>query len=753
MHLPDLPFLILDTETTGFVPKKHRVIEVACVRMEHGEKVAELSELLALPEGTEIPKSIQMLTHITPEDLVGRRTFMDILPALQSLLTPETIIVGQNVQFDLGMLRGEGWDLTDRPWIDTSMLASLVFPELRSFSLGFMSDALRLDHTPRHRALGDVRATVQILEWCTDRLSKLTSSDLQILTKIAMQGPVGYRQFFAALQTRATKRPSWLQRKRPKTTTSANFAPVPTWLASEPPAHHVRLVEEPVDPGFTEAILQHLGAMQWLSVKNLEHTVRRNDVPQRVNVLHPPEFVLSRTKVKKLIAQPTLTADEMTLLMKLALYEPKVRTDVPLHGGEYQVWAGKLACSRQDAEYCDLLAASLKGSALVSHQHLLELSGAADVVLPEDLGVIIDDASMLEDAVTQALEWSCFVPTLRAAAQGNEELMQCVDIIELWTERIRGGLDLKYLTPVDLESRESIALRSTISGIANSLLPDAVATGLQNLLLILDRQNLDGRITWIETKIDGVKAVKSVPELIAPVLRQRLFSRIRSTLLIPPASAEHLSIVLDDSIETTLVPSAATSTLRIDFPLQENIESILRVREGKTILLVPSKRTIEDIYVRFGPVFEHDGATLLCQGFAGGQGRMQAEFEQARAPAFLVMTPWMYEGVELPPLTIDRLVLQVLPFDHPAHAVGSRRSLRCRNAFGDYALPRLKQRLFRLLRTFARHATVSGTVMVLDDRLRTKGYGKEVREYLQKLGRGSIVSRSAVASDEQMRLL
>jgi ATP-dependent DNA helicase DinG len=139
------------------------------------------------------------------------------------------------------------------------------------------------------------------------------------------------------------------------------------------------------------------------------------------------------------------------------------------------------------------------------------------------------------------------------------------------------------------------------------------------------------------------------------------------------------------------------------------------------------------VYVQHAEEAEAAGITLLCQGFSGGQSRMQAEFALAKAPAVIVMTPWTFETIELPCGSVDRLVVQTLPFDHPNHPVVSKRSERYRSAFGEYALPRLKHRLFRLLRTFLRHAKEGAVVSVLDERLRTKPYGKEVLAYLQSL--------------------
>lgn len=128
---------------------------------------------------------------------------------------------------------------------------------------------------------------------------------------------------------------------------------------------------------------------------------------------------------------------------------------------------------------------------------------------------------------------------------------------------------------------------------------------------------------------------------------------------------------------------------------------------------------------------------------------MQAEFEVAKAPAILVMTPWMYEGVDLPPESVDRLTLQVLPFDHPSHPVVSRRAQRFRDPFNDYSLMRLRHRLFRLARTFSRHAKNGSTFEILDDRLRTKEYGKQTAKYLESL----VPARGKTKQEGQIQLL
>ncbi len=752
------PLLILDTETTGFVPKTHRVMEIACMKIGGSSDSSDSSvssdsshqifeTLLSLPPDCDIPAGIQILTQIKPEDLIGKPTFQDVLPKLQAMLTPETIVVGQNVQFDLKMLRGEGWDLMDHPWIDTSMLASIVFPELESYSLGYMSTILKLNHTPKHRALGDVRATSELLEKCMERLEMLPVKDIKVLKEIATRGPTSYRQLFDSLTGSKKKtRPEWLDGARIRHRRTADEQAIELDPAGD---EDVRLITEPLDPQFVPSLIASAQGRTWIAVKNIESMLRRVEIPESVTVLHPPELLLSKSAVKKFLAQETFTADEMTLAMKIALYDPQVRSDVPIHGEEREVWTGKVAAAADSPEMRSLLEKAKDSVCLLGHQHLLTLSRNSDFAVPEGTSLLVDDASMLEDTATHALGWACSIPPLRAAAAGDSLLMQCVDVIELWAEQARAGLDLKYLQATDLETHSAAELKSMLRDVLANELPGAVRQPIEQLLLILNTENLPGRITWIESFVDGSKHFKSVPEDVAALLKDLLYSRFKTTLFVPPGDEHDFRSILPLHTKPSFGQLATASKPDISLKMLVGVMLSQALEpKGKTVLLVSSKRTIEDVYVRHGPKLEALGATIICQGFGGGLGRMQAEFAAASSPAFLVLTPWMYEGIDLPPESIDRLILQVLPFDHPSHAVVSRRGARYQDGFNDYTIPRIKHRLFRLLRNFLRHSVKGAEIQILDDRLRTKEYGKRVARYLEGLIGGQNIMQSGAAAPQ-----
>ena len=209
--LPNLSFTVLDTETTGFIPRTNRVIEFASARIEEEKIVDRFEQLIAIPKN-DVPPVIQVLTRIRPEALTGKPTFEECKTTIFEHIGEDTLIVGQNVSFDIKMLKGEGMDLSERLWIDTSMLASLVFPELASYSLSYVSTVLKINHEPVHRAMGDVVATLELLEKCWDRILELPQDKLDELRDAFSKSSAGYKLLARALPKKSIKKnqPTWL---------------------------------------------------------------------------------------------------------------------------------------------------------------------------------------------------------------------------------------------------------------------------------------------------------------------------------------------------------------------------------------------------------------------------------------------------------------------------------------------------------------------------------------------------------------
>ncbi|MDD3896847.1 MAG: exonuclease domain-containing protein [Candidatus Peribacteraceae bacterium] len=741
MKLPSLPFVVLDTETTGFIPKVNRVIEFAAVRYD-GEKIGTPYEQLFSIPGS-IPAQVSTLTHINDADLEGHPPFEEKLQEIAAAIGEDTLIVGQNVGFDIRMLKGEGIDLTQRPWIDTSMLASLVFPELKSYSLGYVSRVLGLNHEPVHRALGDVHATLELLSRCWERFVSLPAALREPLDAVMAKAPQAYRTLFGALPppSRTAESPPWLTAEVRRHLHGEGLTGFPL----EAPARGtVQLVEEPFTPGFLSQILldaigkKHSSA---IAVKNLHSTLQSLSIPNGVRVLHPPSAMLDARAVAAFASQGTYTADEATLAVKLAWYEPQIRSQAPLHGEEQSIWNGKLACTTESADYREQFGTQ-HGVFLLDHRQLLsalaEPKHPGYALLTSVTHAVVDDASMLEDTATKAYGHYCSLNDMRAAAEGNAALTKFTDLLQIWVEKTRQFHDVHYIVPADLSTPEAGGLRSQLQEILEKT---AVTNGspihaqLASLLAILQAEHLPGRICWIEQRQDGSQFVQSVPEHIPPLLKEHLYDRCSTTLLVPPDSADSLAELLPIGSKTVRISApAADPPLEISCAAGRTIASIFASPpEGKTVLLMGSRGKIENVFIRYARAMEELGVTLICQNLSGGMGRMQAEFAATTGTTIWVLTPWSFEGVEVPLGGIDHLIIETLPFDHPSHTVLSKRAEHYRDPFNEYTLARLKHRLHRLLRTFCCYRSPVGDILFLDERLEKKEYGRSIWRYLQRL--------------------
>src|SRR3989344_1415473 len=206
MPLPKFPFVVLDTETTGLTPRSDKVIELALVRFEEGEKVAEYESLFSID--MEISPVAKVLTRITPQEIAGKPTLASEIGKIEGLLKG-AVVIGQNILFDIGMLKGEGFSIEEAPWIDSAMLASIVYPEAESYSILYLSEFLSLPHEPKHRAMGDVSATIALMEKVWARFGELPEKQGAKIHKLGEKGPEGYAAFFSGLTSIGEKSPGW----------------------------------------------------------------------------------------------------------------------------------------------------------------------------------------------------------------------------------------------------------------------------------------------------------------------------------------------------------------------------------------------------------------------------------------------------------------------------------------------------------------------------------------------------------------
>jgi len=163
--LADVPFAVVDVETTGTsAGRGDRVTEIAIVHV-HGGVVSDVFETLVNPERA-IPPAIVALTRITQEMVQGAPRFPAVSAQVVGQLRSR-VFVAHNASFDWRFVshevqRSAGVTLMGER-LCTVRLARCLLPHLPRRSLDSVTHYFGIEIGARHRAAGDAIATAQVL--------------------------------------------------------------------------------------------------------------------------------------------------------------------------------------------------------------------------------------------------------------------------------------------------------------------------------------------------------------------------------------------------------------------------------------------------------------------------------------------------------------------------------------------------------------------------------------------------------------
>lgn len=162
--LREIPFVVVDVETTGGRPLRDRIIEIAAVRVEDGRVAAEWASLV--DPGRPVPPFVARLTGIDDRMTAAAATFAEVADDFLAVLGGGAF-VAHNAVFDWRFVNAElfavrGGRLTNAH-LCTVRLARRLLPGVRRRNLDALAHLFGVTVEGRHRALGDARATARIL--------------------------------------------------------------------------------------------------------------------------------------------------------------------------------------------------------------------------------------------------------------------------------------------------------------------------------------------------------------------------------------------------------------------------------------------------------------------------------------------------------------------------------------------------------------------------------------------------------------
>ncbi len=155
-------YVVFDIETTGFIPKLNKIIEIGAVKVRNGEIIDRFSEFIN-PE-VPIPLEIEKLTSITDAMVADASTVDVILPRFLEFCKG-CVLVAHNAKFDTSFIRHYAEQLGliyDFTHTDTIELARFLMKRLSNYKLDTVVKELKLPQFHHHRAVEDAEVTAQI---------------------------------------------------------------------------------------------------------------------------------------------------------------------------------------------------------------------------------------------------------------------------------------------------------------------------------------------------------------------------------------------------------------------------------------------------------------------------------------------------------------------------------------------------------------------------------------------------------------
>jgi predicted DnaQ family exonuclease/DinG family helicase len=337
---------------------------------------------------------------------------------------------------------------------------------------------------------------------------------------------------------------------------------------------------------------------------------------------------------------------------------------------------------------------------------------------------------------------------------------------EGWTAvRLSAENTVTALTALD------VTLRRAVGGVREWLGGEEPNQGIRELEMIRGRLEaamalLDGallrpdanRVYWFSqvSRAENL-LLRAAPINVGSLLRDRVYAERRSTVFTSATLAvggtfDYFSsrVGLGPEAEELILPSPfdfyhqALVCLPTDMPLPEDesfdgaveelIATVARRVGGRTLALFTSHRQLRDVHSALKQRVDLDEVLILGQGIDGQRRQLLKTFEEAERP-LLLGTASFWEGIDIPGERLSCVIVVRLPFPVPTDPVYAARAEQVRDPFSQLALPqaalRLKQGFGRLIR----RSTDRGAVVILDNRILGRDYGKAFLDVLPPASR------------------
>lgn len=421
-------------------------------------------------------------------------------------------------------------------------------------------------------------------------------------------------------------------------------------------------------------------------------------------------------------------------------------------------------------------------------------------VLPDYDAVIFDEAHLIEDIAADYFGFQASNYQIEEMVRDADKLeitdanataaivrigAKIIGIADIFWNKFRRVAAAEGRFPLDGREEEVSEAHTALDAALNELelkidfhagkLPDAEnlvwrIRQMRFSLAFVIKQDDGNFVYWIERRNRGIY-LQASPIDVSGLLSEKLFDRVRSCILtsatmsantdfrfirdrlgIPAAKADTLiagSSFDYESQALVYLPKAMPDPRSQDFihAAADEIVKILQVTRGRAFVLCTSNASMISLH---DAVSGRIGHPCLLQGTMSKSGLIE-QFRETKG-AVLFATQSFWQGVDVRGEQLSCVIIDKLPFAVPTDPLVAARSKYIDEnggrSFTDYSIPQaiitLKQGVGRLIRSKADR----GVIVILDQRLRTKPYGKIFLSSLPRMRITNDLSAVAAMLDE-----
>lgn len=742
-------FVALDLETTWLSPETDTIIEVAAVAFELEQdasgvwrtaNVTEHSQLI-YPE-REMTEEISMITGITDAMLAGKPIWSDIRERVRDFIEgSETVIVGHNVLFDVGMLSTHGINLSEYPILDTFELSEILSQDVESLNLGYLAGRYGLSAGDKeHRALGDTRLSVGLFVHYLNMFPELSVRKKQILTLCGSWEAkrnigifvdiVGYSEALSIeeLFWGDNQRESTPVRNEIKTPTESTIH-----LASLSPGRET-------EKSYLREVLEWrtgtIGVHGGEQVSYMMELLTELGISAHVHE-HASEYI-SEEELRTILSRTDWERKEWILVTKLLFWREDTTTgllrELKLYGEERTLIDYYRALPLEDNRYIEAQSTSWKVENL-KKTFYYDFTDT-DTLVVKDIWLLEEQVRRAQSVTIDFESTVWLLSYYRDTSELQDVLLWIAGLYGEFPERPTGDNpyppwdygETYFMTQNDIWCRgfESLAL------ITNKL--EVLWSEWKESRMIGSRRDTI-RYTKIDRAIEfmigyhrreshyGAILNLTSWRLTITYIPRRVDDTIRSYFAHatdvysygPQIHGEKISGFLESEvgIDTADILKHGENP-RDNIIVDENaIKKLIQENTiGGTVILTTSMKHVR----KLGKSLEHTGKKILMQGISGGKWKQLWLFSQDRENTILIGTIDMWRDT----LTLwgmaSHIILAKLPFDPPTDPYFLARTVGMKNNFALYSEPMIIVKLTTLIERI-RSAEYSESIYCLDNRL------------------------------------